>query len=230
MTTSGSVDYALTANQAVATALELVKTVAIGGTAGANDAANALKHANLQLKTWGIDERLWITTEGSVTLLAATASYSLPLARRVTSVRRRTGTGAATNDTPLNPMSRQEYYDFPAKLSVGVPINYYFDPQRATRTLYVINVPDATIAASTTLPYTYQRVIEDLDSLNDDMDIPQEWLEAFIYSLAARLLIPYARYVTDPTGAAKIEARAAQLYAQLTASSEEDTSVFFQPA
>lgn len=226
MATSGSVNFALTANEAVNTALEMVKTVGIGGTAGAVDAATARKHANLQLKTWGIDERLWITTEGTIPLVAATASYSLPLARRVTSVRRRT----SSIDTPLMPMSRQAYYDYPAKSSAGMPYQYYFDPQRATRTLFVVNVPDASIAASTTLQYTYQRVIEDLDSLNDDIDTPQEWLEAFVYSLAARLLIPYGRYISDPNSAARIEARAGELYAQLTASSEEDGSVFFQPA
>jgi len=226
MATSGSVDFSLTANEAVATALELVKSVSIGRTPGADDAANALKHANLQLKTWGIDERLWITTEGSVSLVANQASYSLPLARRVTSVRRRT----SNIDTPLIPMSRQEYYDYPSKSATGVPFQYYFDPQRTSRTLFVINVPDASTAASTTLQYTYQRVIEDLDNLTNDIDIPQEWLETFVYCLAARLLIPYARYITDANGAAKIEERAAQLYTELTASEQEATSVYFQPA
>lgn len=226
MATSGSVDFSLTTNQAVNAALELVKATGIRIAAGSDDAAEALLHGELQVKTWGIDERLWITTEASVALVASTASYSLPLARRVTGVRRRT----SSVDTELIPMSRSEYNAFPSKTSAGMPYQYFFDPQRTTRTLYVINVPDATIAASTTLQYTYQRVIEDLDNLSNDIDIPQEWLEAFIYSLAARLLIPYGRYVSDPASAAKIEARAAQLYAQLTASSEEETSVFFQPA
>lgn len=226
MATSGTVAYAMTTNDAVNTALELVKSTGIGVAAGAVDAALALKWGELQLKTWGINEKLWITTEGTLTLVAATASYSLPLARRIDSVRRRT----SNIDTPLVPLSRQEYNDYSTKTATGYPFQWYFDPQRTTRTLYVMNVPDATIAASTTLKYTYQRVIEDLGALTNDVDIPQEWLEAFIYSLAARLLIPYARFVSDPVTSQAIQQRAGELYAQLTASSEEDTSVFFQPA
>lgn len=226
MATSGTVAFSLTTNQAVNAALELVKATGIRIDAGSVDAAEALMHGELQLKTWGIDERLWITTEGTLALVAATASYSLPLARRVTSVRRRQN----NVDTPIIPMSRQEYQDYPTKASTGYPFQYWFDAQRSARTLYVVNVPDASIAATTTLQYTYQRVIEDLGALTNDIDIPQEWLEAFIYSLAARLLIPYGRFVSDPTTAAEIKQRAADLYAQLTASSEEDTSVFFQSA
>lgn len=226
MATSGSVDFNLTANQALNTALELVKVTPNTVDAGANDAATARKHANLMLKTWGANERLWITTEGTVTLLAGTASYSLSAARRVSSVRRRT----SGIDTPLVELSRREYRDYPMKASTGYPFQWYFDPQRSIRTLYVVNVPDATIAASTTLPYTYQRVIEDLDSLNDDIDIPQEWLEAFVYGLAARLLVPYGRFVADPTSSGQIVQHANTLYAQLTASDDEDASVFLQPA
>src|ERR1043166_7270018 len=126
MATSGTVSYSMTTNEAVNTVLELVKTTGIGQTAGAVDAALALKWGELQLKTWGINEKLWITTEGSLTLVASTASYSLPLARRITSVRRRT----SNLDTPLIIMSRQEYNDYPSKTSTGYPFQCYFDPQR----------------------------------------------------------------------------------------------------
>jgi hypothetical protein len=226
MATSGSIDYSLDARAAITAALELVGTVALGLTPNAENTATALKHANLMLKTWGTQERLWIRTEGTVALLAATASYALSAARRVTSVRRRT----SSIDTPLEPMSREEYYDYPAKSATGLPYRYYFDPQRTVRTLYVVGVPDAATAASTTLQYTYLRVIEDIDDLANDIDLPQEWLEAFVYALAARLLIPFRRFVSDPLSAAKIEQRATTLYAELSAQDGEDASVFFQPA
>lgn len=230
MATSGTVTYSLDARAAITTALELTQTCMIGATADPNAAALAMKHANLMLKTWSIEPRLWIMTEGSQVLTAAVGSYALTGVRRVTSVRRRTGTGANVNDTPLLEMSRSEYYDYPSKAASGQPFQYYFDPQRTTRTLYLINVPGAAEAASTTLQYTYLRVIEDISDLANDIDVPQEWLEAFIYALAARLLIPYAKFVTDPITASKIEERASTLYAQLTDSSQEDGSVFFQPA
>jgi len=226
MATSGSVDYSLDARAAITAAIELVGSVAIGLTPDASTTDLAKKHANLLLKTWGAEERLWIRATASLALVASTASYSLPLARRVLSARRRT----SNVDTPIWMMSRDDYDSYPTKTATGYPFQAFFDPQRATRTLYVINVPDATIAASTMLQYTYLRVIEDIDDLANDIDIPQEWLEAFVYSLAARLLIPLAKWVSNPNGAAKIEERATALYAELSSQDDEDASVFFQPA
>lgn len=229
MATSGSVNFSLSVRQIITDALEEIGVISIGDTPSAEDAAKALGKLNLMLKTWGTNEKLWIKTEGSVTLLASTASYAtspVSLARRIDGVRRRT----SNVDTPLTMMSREEYLDFPSKTATGVPFGCYFDPQRATRTLYVVGVPDATIAASTTLRIDYRRVIEDADDLDNDLDIPQEWLEACSAGLAARLVTPYRVHVTDPGGAAAIMQRAADLYAQLTADSQEDGSVFFQPA
>lgn len=232
MATSSSSDYSRTARLVATPALELIGACPIGETPAAEDAAKALEELNFQVKTWGADPnpKLWLLTEGSVTLLASTASYALSAARKVVSARRRTGTGTSQSDIEINVASRQEYYGIANKLATGSPLTVYFDPQRSARTLYVWPIPDATIAASTTIPYTYLRVIEDLDALDDDFDIPQEWLEALKYGLAARLTIPYKTHLADPVAAQKIEERAASLYAQLSAWDDEDGSVFMQPA
>jgi hypothetical protein len=224
MATSGSTDYALTSLQVVTTALELTGALQIGETAAAEDAALALKHLNLMLKTWGTDPKLFIVAEGVVTpLVLSTASYTLTAARRVVEVRRR----ISGNDTPLQKLSRQEYFDLPNKASTGAANSFYFDPQRATRTLYIWPVPTAAEVTSATLRYTYHRVIEDSDSLDNDPDVPQEWLEALAYSLAARLsVIPGYR----GENSAEVKERAISLYSQLSADSEEDASVFFSPA
>jgi hypothetical protein len=209
----------------------MVGAIARGDTPEAADMSAALKAANLMVKTWSADPdpKLWLETEGTVTLIASTASYTLSAARKVMSARRRTGTGTATNDTPIAVIGRQEYLDRANKFSTGAPLEVYFDPQRAARILYVWPVPDATIAASTTIPYTYLRVIEDLDALDDDFDVPQEWVEVIQYGLAARLALPYDLHLINPAKAQKIEERAAQLYAQLSSYDEESASVFFQP-
>jgi hypothetical protein len=235
MATSGSVNYSLSARQIAAAALELIGVVSIGETPSAEDAAKALEQLNFLVKTWGADAKpkLWQSTEAAVTLVASQAAYTaspVTLARKVVSIRRRTGTLTAQNDVPLNELSRQDYDNKANKLSTGTPTEYYFDPQRATRSLYVWPVPDATIAASTTLRLTYLRVIEDLDSLDDDFDIPQEWLEVLQYSLAARLAVPYDLHLTNPTKAAEIKGLAQSFYAQLSAFDDESASVFMQPA
>jgi hypothetical protein len=227
--TSGSVDFSETAREIITDALEDIGVCAIGAEPEAEDAEKARTKLGQMLKTWGTQERLWIKTEGSVTLVAATASYAsspVSLARRVLGVRQRT----SGNDVELRELSYSEYQALPNKTQTGTPTAYMFDPQRSTRTLYVWPVPDTTIAAATTLKVSYLRVIEDVDSLDDDLDIPQEWLEAASASLAARLAIPYRVHLTDPVGAQAITQRATTLYAQLTADSDEDASVFIQPA
>lgn len=228
MATSGATDYALTSRGVITTALELCGALQVGETASSEDADLALKHLNLMLKTWGTDPKLFIEVEGSVTLLAATASYAgspVSLARRIVGARRRT----SGIDTPLMPLSRQEYLDTPNKTGAGMPVSFYFDPQRSTRTLHIWPVPTTAIAASTTVRIDYHRVIENSDSLDNDPDVPQEWLEAISYSLAARLsMIP--GYSADAQVRAEISARAQALYAQLSADSDESASVFFSPA
>lgn len=229
MATSGSVDYALTSRGIVTAALEIAGVIGIGDTPSAEEATAGLKHLNLLLKTWSTQGNLFIRAEGSVTLSASTASYTaspVSLARRIVAVRRR----VSDIDTVLEPFSRQEYLETPNKAGTGTPTAWYFDPQRATRTLYVWPAPTTAVAASTTLRIDYERVIEDSDALDDDPDVPQEWLEALTYSLAARLILPFRRYAVDPAGAAEIKDRAAQLYAQLAADSDESVSVFIQPA
>lgn len=232
MATSSSTDFSLNARQIATAALEMIGVIAVGDTPEAEHITKALEQLNFMVKTWGAsnDPKLWLVTEGSLALVASTASYTLTAARKVISARRRIGSGTSQNDLALRVVSRQEYDDRPGKLSTGSPLEVYFDPQRAARTLYVWPVPDATIAASTTIKYTYLRVIEDLDSLSDDFDIPQEWLETMQMSLAARLVLPFRTHIADPAGAALIQQRAQELYAQLSSWDEEDASVFFSPA
>jgi hypothetical protein len=235
MATSSSTNFSLNAQQIVTAAFQLIGVVGIGDTVSGDDATKGLEQLNLLVKTWGADPnpKLWLKTEGAVTLTASTASYTaspVTLARKVLAAWTRTGSGTSQNDLPMRVISRSEYQERPNKLSTGKPLEVYFDPQRATRTLYVWPVPDATLAASTTVVIDYLRVIEDLDSLSDDFDVPQEWLEVLQYGLAARLSVPYRQHITDPAGAAKIEQRAADLYGQLSSFDEESGSSFFQPA
>lgn len=231
MATSGSTDYSLTARQIATAALVLIGAIGIVDDPAAEDASTALEQLNLMVKTWGADPKpkLFQLTETSLTLIASTASYDLkttPGARKVIEVRKR----VSNVDIPLQPYSREEYLSEPSKTATGVPRAWYFDPQRASRTLYVVGVPDATIAASTTLRYTYLRVIEDLDALDNDFDLPQEWLEVLQYGLAARLTLPLKTHIADPVGAAEIKQRAADLYAQLSTYDDEGGSVYFQLA
>jgi hypothetical protein len=224
MATSGSVDFQLNSRSVVEAALRKLQVVDAEEAVPEGMASEALQALNLMLKTWGASGRLWLTTEGSVTLLASTATYALTGVRKVMDVRRRTG----GLDTPITELSRQEYNDISNKAGVGLPNSWYFDPQRSTKTLYVWYVPNAAIAASTTLRYTYARFIEDCDALDNDPDVPQEWFEALVYGLARRLGPNHEKVGTPEY--AEIKEASERLYAALTSIDQETASVFFQPA
>lgn len=220
MATSGSVDFSMDAREIITEAFQTAKIVAAGETPTAEEMSDGERKLNLMLKTWSAKEHLWIRTEGTTALVASTASYAITGARRMLSVRRRT----SSIDTPMNELAREEYYDLPTKSATGMPVSWYFDPQRATRTLYVWPTASTAIAASTVLYYTYLRVIEDIDALENDPDVPQEWLEALVYSLAARLALSYGSDMVVP-----LTAIAERLVADLAAQDQEPVSVYFQP-
>lgn len=220
MTTSNSTDFGLDARGVIKSAFQNAKIYSPGETITAEDMEQGVESLNLMLKTWSAKPHLWIQTEGLTPLVAGQAAYSIPKARRVSSVRRRIN----GIDTPMNLLSRQEYYALPNKAGSGMPVSWYFDPQQSTRTLYLWLVPDAAIAAQTTIHYSYMRVIEDIDALENDPDVPQEWLEALVYNLADRLANSYG--ANSPA----LTSFAAELLAALDSQDQEDASLYLSPA
>ncbi len=190
MATSGSTDFSLNARSLCKFALKKIRVVGHGEDMAPEDAETALEELNLMLKGLQLDApSLWRQTEGSVSLVADTSSYTLsPRPFRVYECRYRSASGI---DLPMFDMTRQEYMDLPLKTSAGVPTTYYPDYQRGATTLFVWPVPASV--TTETLQYTYQRIFEDLDSLNDDIDIPQEYLETVGYQLASRLTDTYGK-------------------------------------
>lgn len=225
MATSGSIDYTLTARDVVQYALRKIGVLAIGATASAEDAAAALIELNLMLKQWAHEGPFLFTKrESTQTLVSATANYSLTSTRplRIIEARFRNAASPAT-DLPMQPLTRDEYFQLPVKSASGIPTTFYFDPQAATSTLYVW--PVLATATTEAIAYTYQRRIEDLDSLNNDLDIPQEWLGTVGYALADRLLDDYG--ISDKVGD-RITARAQEML-QKARDFEREEFLFMRP-
>lgn len=205
-------------------ALRLIRVCPAGEDPTADDAADAETALNMMLKTWGTNRRLWLTTWGTIPLVADQVAYLVPAARRVDDMQRRlTVNPLQPIDTPMIALSRWDYDEQPNKQTSSIPTMYYFNPLRDTRTVYLWPPPSAQTVTQCEMRYTYQRVIEDIDSLNNDNDLPQEWLEALTYNLAVRLM-PY-HDVSYPD----VISMAGVLYQQLTAQDQEEVSVFLQP-
>lgn len=230
MTTSGSVDYSLVTNTIIDKAFHRLGVASEGEAVTARMYEDGRSSLNLMVKAWSAREHLWLETEASVTLVASQATYALATLfsqkpMRVNSIRRRVTTGST--DTPLWPLSREEYFDLPNKTTAAVPVNWYYDTLRALGTLYIWPTASTAVAAAQTLQVTYLRRIEDFDASNNDPDLPQEWLEALIWNLADNLETEYP--VNNPRRAAKIERMAAESLAAIESFDTEPASLFLQP-
>lgn len=209
----------------VSYALRKIGVLPMGATASADESANALIELELMLKQWAFDGPFLFTKrESSQTLVASTAAYtlssSLPL--RIIEARYR-DTSSPVNDLPMQPLTRDEYFTLPNKTATGTPTTYYFDPQPSGGVLYVW--PLLASATTESVRYTYQRRIEDLDLLTNNLDIPQEWLGTVGYCLADRLLDDYG--VSDKVGD-RITARAMEML-QKAKDFEREEFHFFRP-
>lgn len=222
MALSGTITSSMTAREIVTTALELTGHCSPGDTPEADHAALGLKHLNWLLKTWqttGVCD-LWrvegvtATTTPDVATITLATNYL-----DINNVRYRNASGI---DLVLRQLSREEYEKLPNKASEGTPVSYMAQKGLNIQTLYLW--PVATTAVD--IVFDVARVVNDVTNLAQDVDVPQEWTECLWYSLAARIAMPLKLDITAPARFAKIEERAASLYATLKSFDEETGSVF----
>lgn len=99
---------------------------------------------------------------------------------------------SAGTEIPLTPIAYSDYFDLPNKLSTGdTPVQWYYDPQITAGDLYIWPVPENI---TNLIKIKYQRPFADLDSATDNVDFPQEWLDAIVYNLAVRIAPFYSKY------------------------------------
>lgn len=226
MSTSGSTDFNLVANEIIIEAFDLCGIGSEGEAVTADMYARALRSLNLIIKSWGTSEHLWLRTSKSVTLTEGTAAYALtPKPMRVIEARRKVT--ASGIETPLMEWARKTYTEQPNKATKSIPTAFYYDPQSTTGTLYLWPTASASTASAMTVELTYLRRMDDFDDSNDDADLPQEWLMALSYALASELALKYC--AENPVLIAKIEQRAAVLKDELQAFDTEPASLFLQP-
>src|SRR3990167_630551 len=189
MATSASVNLSLTASQVIEYALRKINITAEGQTVSFEAQDHALTELEVMLKEWMPYPALWTLTEGYVNIVASTQGYNLnPRPYCIVSARYRNSDG---DDIPMEELTRQEYYDLPDKATTGTPTTWYFDPQRGSTAIYIW--PLLSSVTTETLRVTYQRRIEDIDDVDNDIDVDQDHLSTVGYNLAARLADDYGR-------------------------------------
>jgi len=178
----------------------------------------------------------WTTVNGVPAANVVTLTAALPSAAAIdnhvynyTSIAQRPITikgarlrDSSGNETPVNILTREEYFNQSNKTSSGRIVACYYDPQINNGVLYVWQ-PSNNV--SDTLHLTVQRQVADFDTSTDNADFPEEWLECIIWNLAARLM---TRYGVDAQTKAEIGATADKMLEEAEDFDRED-SIRFVP-
>ena len=192
MATSGSVNFTVTAEELISSAYELARVKDPDESLTEKQESRGISSLNKIIKFYmarGIP--LWAIKKDSITLTTAqsytcgpsgTGLSERPL--RIIEAFYRDG----TQDTPVEIISREEYWALGDKSSDGRPHQLYYDPQVTTGTLYVYNPADSN-AVGDTLHLVYHRPFEDIDTSADEFDFPQEWYLVLEYQLAVDLAL-----------------------------------------
>ena len=230
MATSGSVDFNVTASDIISSAYELARVKDPIENLTPDQTTRGLSSLNKIIKYLQKNGMpLWAIKRDSITLVQSTVSYTCgptgtglterPL--RILEAFYRDG----TNDTQVEIISRDDYNTLGDKTSEGIPTEIYYDPQLTEGVLYVYNPADAN-SAGNTLHLIYHRPFEDMDSVSNDFDFPQEWYFALEYALAVDIAM---RHGIRPSRINALEAKAKEYFYECTWWDVENTSTQFQP-
>ena len=182
MTTSGTTNFNLDLTELVEEAYSRCGAELRTGW----DLRTARISLNLMFADWsnrGIN--LWTVEQGSIPLVAGTATYDLPdntvdLMEHVI----RTGAGSASTqaDLTITRISVSTYATLPNKLTQARPIQVYINRQAPTPTITVWPVPDA--AQAYTFVYWRLKRIQDAGSGSNTMAVPFRFLPCMVAGLA----------------------------------------------
>lgn len=168
---------------------------------------------------------LWTVSEGTIPLVAGTATYDLPndtvdLIEHVI----RTGTGTSQSDLSVSRISVSTYATIPAKTNTGRPVQCYINRQSPTPTITLWPVPDNS--QPYTLVYWRLRRLQDAGTGPTEQDVPFRFLPALIAGTA------YHMAMKTPEGMARLQMLKAQYDEALADAMAEDrdrASVRFVP-
>lgn len=129
---------------------------------------------------------------------------------------------SSNNDTPITPISQQEYWALSNKTYDGPVSQIYYDPQ-LTGVFYLWPESDDV---TDTIEMVVHKAFDDMDDGANTLDFPSEWTEAVVLGLAARL----AQKSGMPTKHVQsLLFMAEEAKRNVRAFDVENSSVFFSP-
>lgn len=212
MPTSGDISGTMTARDICRQAMLLIGGPLADGEVSSEDGLTMMTALNFMLKSWQADGcNLWRLTDESLIVPADTATVQLD--PRVLDVMEARYVDSTTYQRTLARWEWGEYRALPNKIAVGLPTCFSLNKQRTA--IYASFWPVAN--ADILIAYSGARVIDDVNDLNDEVDVPQEWIETVFTCLAAKM-IPYFNIdALSPGVAQRVTQRADALYERLLA-------------
>ena len=220
MATSGITNWPLTAGEIVQQAMVQIGVLTSGDSPEASEMTDGLVTLNSMLKTWSRKVNLW--RDGTATLIIAGGTGGATLEQEVRDINSVRQVISATNYRLLNQWNRDQYYSMPNRAAVGNPTIYYVKRDLDDVEIRIWPVP----ASDITLHLDYSMAAQTVTEPGETLDIGQEWGEAVILNLAARLAGIFGATRMDPALVADVKQRAAILEQELFDSDRPDTIEF----
>jgi len=173
--------WTLAAAEVCTDALEHLGVIGAGEAASGDDMQLALRALNAVLKELPLAGYAWPKLSAE-TALAWAGSQNMPLPADYF------GSPAAWRTVdgrkaPLTQIAHARWVQMADRSAAGTPSHFYISPDQQ---LYLWPVPEADPSVS----LQYQRVVSDADEVTQP-DVPQFWLNALGYGVAAELLLKF---------------------------------------
>lgn len=187
MTTSNVYSYQISRDELITAALRKLAVLAEGQTPTAQNLADgqmALNGAIAQLRSVGMP--LWARSEYTFTpttnvyTIGTGFTLNTPFPVRLLQAYRSNGTAKI----PLEIVARQDFNILPTS-SGGTPLKVNYQPNINSGVLSFWPTPDST--NTDTITIVYQRPFQYFTSASETLDFPEEWYNAFIYTVASLL-------------------------------------------
>lgn len=216
MATSGTFTFAPTTAEA---ALQAFRRIGISrANVTAEMLLDASNEANTLMASWANKgPNLWTVDTQTVSLVQGTATYTVDPAT-IDILNAYLTYGSPSSDLVMTAIGRDTYAAYPQKTQQGRPTTYWFD-RIAAPTLTVWPVPDGAY----TMTYNRFRITQDMSVTSGTTpELPNRWIDAFIWGLAEPLAFIYA-----PDRAAIIAAKAKEAYSIAATEDVEDVPMRF---
>jgi hypothetical protein len=164
--------------------------------------------------------------DDSATSGAVVIVYQTKLVRPLSVISARRYNLDSAIDTPMQIWDRIEYQEMPNKTSSGTPNAVYYDRRGGANATGYLYIWQPNSSPEYCLKLTVARPIQDFSAAGNDADLPQEWIEAIVWNLAANLAIEYD---APDAKLLRLQTKAAQLLSEVNWFEEELVSLQIMP-